>query len=328
MGTRLKKAEEERVTQEKYAQVAIAAVPIQCLVRCIIARKRIREKKKRKKVEKRQGKKWKKGAIKIQALVRGFIQRPKYKEALRRKKEEEDLANQLDLMKDKLTDAEDQRKRELEDAKFQFEQEMEEYKEKLEDQLRAESKKHGESAQQQTLIDESGKIIEYLRKENMKLRQQCESMKRDYKSLKENNSRLIDANSSASKSFNQLNDHAKGLNATNARLIKNVDTYKKQLVKMKEDLKNRQAFYLAEAHARVAYQKTLARIVAQVQDKSRDAQLVEDVVIWALECEAEAKSERAALENAGQAAPPGAIGSSPKKSSRPTDDDSDDSDSD
>merc|ERR1712019_42694 len=91
-----------------------------------------------------------------------------------------------------------------------------------------------------------------------------------------------EANSSASKSFNQLNEHAK-------------------------DLKNRQAFYLAEAHARVAYQKTLARIVAQVQDKSRDAQLVEDVVIWALECEAEAKSERAALENAGQAAPPGAI---------------------
>jgi len=323
-----KKAEEDRLMQEKYAQVVIAAVPIQCLVRCIIARKRIREKKKRKKVEKRQGKKWKKGAIKIQALVRGFIQRPKYKEALLRKKEEEDLANQLDIMKDKLTEAEDQRKRELEDAKFQFEQDMEEYKEKLEDQLRAESKKHGESAQHKTLIDESGKIIEYLRKENMKLRQQCESMKRDYKSLKENNSRLIDANSSASKSFNQLNDHAKGLNATNARLIKNVDTYKKQLVKMKEDLKNRQAFYLAEAHARVAYQKTLARIVAQVQDKSRDAQLVEDVVIWALECEAEAKAERAALENAGQKAPPVAASRRSNPNRRPTDDDSDDSDSD
>jgi len=323
-----KNAEEQRLMKEKYAKIEIAVVPIQCLVRCIIARKRLREEKKKKKVEKRQGKKSKKGAIKIQALARGFIQRPKYAEALRRKKEEEDLANQLDLMKDKLTEAEDQRKRELEDAKFTFEQEMEEYKEKLEDQLRAESKKHGESAQHKTLIDESGKIIEYLRKENMKLRQQCESMKRDYKSLKENNSRLIEANSSASKSFNQLNDHAKGLNATNARLIKNVDTYKKQLVKMKEDLKNRQAFYLAEAHARVAYQKTLARIVAQVQDKSRDAQLVEDVVIWALECEAEAKAERAALENAGQKAPPVPASKRSNANRRPTDDDSDDSDSD
>eukprot|EP00980_Cylindrotheca_fusiformis_P004144 scaffold909_cov135-Cylindrotheca_fusiformis.AAC.1 len=317
------------IMRQKYEKFASAVLPIQCLFRAALGKRRVATQKKDKKKLKRLGKKSKKAAIRIQALVRGSLQRPRYRAALLKKKEEEDLANQLNKMKNKLQEAEDQRKRELEDAKFQFEQEMEEYKEKLEDQLRAESSGANQSAQQQTLIDESGKIIEYLRKENMKLRQQCESMKRDYKSLKENNSRLMEANASASNSFNQLNDHAKGLNATNARLIKNVDTYKKQLIKMKEDLKNRQAFYLAEAHARVAYQKTLARIVAQVQDKSRDAQLVEDVVIWALECEAEAKSERAALENAGQKAPPGAIGSAaPARSAhKPTDSDSD-SDSD
>lgn len=276
------------------------------------------------------GKKWKKAATKIQAIARGWLQRPKYRAALIKKKEDEDLSNQLDKMKDQLTEAEDQRKQELEDAKFQFEQEMEAYKEELEEKLMNEASKHSDSANKQTLIDESGKIIEYLRKENMKLRQQCETMKRDYKSLKENNARLMEANASASSSFNQLNDHAKGLNATNGRLIKNVDTFKKQLVKMKEDLKNRQAFYLAEAHARVAYQKTLARIVAQVQDKSRDAQLVEDVVIWALECEAEAKAERAALENAGQKAPPGGAPAPRRRTQRPIDSDSssDDSDSD
>jgi myosin heavy subunit len=319
----------QMIMNQKYEKFASAVLPIQCLFRAAVAKRRVATQKKDKKRLKRMGKKSKKSAVRIQALVRGFIQRPKYRAALVRKKEEADLGNQLDKMKNQLQEAEEERKRDIEDAKFQFEQEMEEYKEKLEDQLRAEAQKVNQSAQQQTLIDESGKIIEYLRKENMKLRQQCEIMKRDYKSLKENNSRLMEANASASNSFNQLNDHAKGLNATNARLIKNVDTYKKQLVKMKEDLKNRQAFYLAEAHARVAYQKTLARIVAQVQDKSRDAQLVEDVVIWALECEAEAKSERAALENAGQQAPPGVIGAAApaKKTNRPTDSDSD-SDSD
>ncbi len=314
-----------RVMRQKYAQFEAAVLPIQCMFRLALFKKRVARRVLDKKKNKRMSKKHKKAATRIQAAVRGFIQRPKYRQAVLRKKEEEDLANQLDKMKAKLNDAEEKRKRDLEDARFQFEQEMEEYKEKLEDQLRAEAEKQNKSAQHQTLIDESGKIIEYLRKENMKLRQQCESMKRDYKSLKENNARLMEANASASSSFNQLNEHAKGLNATNARLIKNVDTYKKQLVKMKEDLKNRQAFYLAEAHARVAYQKTLARIVAQVQDKSRDAQLVEDVVIWALECEAEAKSERAALENAGQKAPPGSAAAAPAKSAhRPTDDDSDD----
>jgi len=323
-----------KIMRIKYAKFAEAVVPIQCLFRLALAKKRVERAKKDKKRMKRMGKKSKKAAIRIQAAARGFIQRPKYRAALQKKREEEDLQNQLTKMEDKLKEAEDQRKHELEDAKFQFEQEMEEYKEKLEDQLRAEAEKMNKSAQQQTLIDESGKIIEYLRKENMKLRQQCESMKRDYKGLKENNSRLMEANSSASASFNQLNEHAKGLNATNARLIQNVDTYKKQLVKMKEDLKNRQAFYLAEAHARVAYQKTLARIVAQVQDKSRDAQLVEDVVIWALECEAEAKSERAALENAGNRAPPGnqsaaaASSSSSRRAAKPSADSDSDSDSD
>jgi myosin heavy subunit len=320
-----KKEREEKELFEKYRN---AIIPMQCFFRVTAARMKFAIAKRDKKRMKRMGKKSKKSAIRIQACVRGFVQRPKYRAALIKKKEEADLGNQLNKMEDKLQQAEDERKRGLEDAKFQFEQEMEEYKEKLEDQLRAEGEKKNKSAQQQTLIDESGKIIEYLRKENMKLRQQCESVKRDYKSLKENNARLMEANASASGSFNQLNEHAKGLNATNARLIKNVDTYKTQLVKMKEDLKNRQAFYLAEAHARVAYQKTLAKIVAQVQDKSRDAQLVEDVVIWALECEAEAKSERAALESAGQRAPPGAVNSMPSKAShRPTDSDSD-SDSD
>ena len=316
------------ILRQKYEKYASAVLPIQNMFRMVAAKKRITQAKKDKKRLKRMGKKSKKAAIRIQAIARGFIQRPRYKAALLKKKEEEDLQNQLNKMEDKLREAEDQRKRDIEDAKFQFEQEMEEYKEKLEDQLRAEAEKMNKSAQQQTLIDESGKIIEYLRKENMKLRQQCETMKRDYKGLKENNARLMEANSSASASFNQLNEHAKGLNATNARLIKNVDTYKKQLVKMKEDLKNRQAFYLAEAHARVAYQKTLARIVAQVQDKSRDAQLVEDVVIWALECEAEAKSERAALENAGNKAPPGPAAAAPAAKSHKPSDDSDSSDSD
>jgi len=285
------------VVRMRFEKFGKAVLPLQTLLRIAIAKKRVKKQMLDKKMMKKLGKKEKKAALKIQAIARGFIQRPKYKAALLKKKEEEDLANQLAIMKEKLAEAEEKRKRDIEDAEFQFETEMEEYKEKLEDQLRAEATKVNKSAQQQTLIDESGKIIEYLRKENQKLRKQCETQKRDYKSLKETNSRLMEANASASNSFNQLNEHAKGLNATNARLIKNVDTYKKHLLKMKEDLKDRQAFYLSEAHARVAYQKCLAKIVAQVQDGSRDAQLIEDVVIWALECEAEAKSERAALEN-------------------------------
>jgi FKBP-type peptidyl-prolyl cis-trans isomerase (trigger factor) len=116
----------------------------------------------------------------------------------------------------------------------------------------------------------------------------------------------MEANASAGQSFTALNDHAKQLNVTNAKLMKNVEAYKMQLEKFKDDLKTRQAYYLAEAEARLTYQKTMAQIVGAVQDKCRDAQLVEDVVIMALECEAEAKSERAALESMNSKSKPAA----------------------
>ena len=140
----------------------------------------------------------------------------------------------------------------------------------------------------------------------------------------------MEANASAGASFSALNDHAKQLNLTNAKLIRNVEAYKGQLEKLKDDLKTRQAYYLAEAEARLAYQKTMAQIVGAIQDKCRDAQLVEDVVIMALECEAEAKSERAALEAATNKSRSAAASKSSGRSAPSLADtaDSDDSDSD
>ena len=62
------------------------------------------------------------------------------------------------------------------------------------------------------------------------------------------------------------------------------------------DLKARQAFYNAEAQIRLQYQKTLAQILDVFQDNCKDADLVEDVVCVALECESEAKALLAAAE--------------------------------
>jgi hypothetical protein len=142
----------------------------------------------------------------------------------------------------------------------------------------------------------------------------------------------MEANASAGESFSALNEHAKQLNGTNAKLIKNVEAYKAQLEKLKDDLKTRQAYYLAEAEARLAYQKTMAQIVGAVQDKCRDPQLVEDVVIMALECEAEAKSERAALDGAtkkkSSSASTASSAPSVAKTSASSDYDDSDSDSD
>jgi myosin-5 len=301
-------------------------IPIQCWWRCLLARKQLKKLKKAKKAQRKAAKKQFKAAIKIQALVRGFLWRPKFREMVKDKREKESTKRKIKELESTLRDLELQRQREVAEAREAAEKEMDEYRIKMKKELGANKETAKKAAQQQTLIDESGKIIEYLRKENTKLRNQNETMRKDFRALKENNQRLIEANASAGESFSALNEHAKQLNATNAKLIKNIEAYKKQLEKLKDDLKTRQAYYLAEAEARLAYQKTMAQIVGAVQDKCRDPQLVEDVVIMALECEAEAKSERAALEGRKtQASTPSSTKAS--SSAQYADDDSD-SDSD
>ena len=284
----------------KMASKAPAAIKIQSICRMFLAKKDMKKRKKNTKGKKKKHKKQNKAAIKIQSWGRVLIVRKKFQARLKEQREKDGYKNKIFQLEQQVREAESKRLKEVEEARENSEKEMETYRKKVKEELANDKEKQKKNAQQQSLIEESGKIIEYLRKENMKLRTQNETMRKDFKALKENNQRLMEANASAGQSFTALNDHAKQLNATNAKLIKNVEQYKMQLEKLKDDLKTRQAYYLAEAEARLAYQKTMAQIVGAVQDKCRDAQLVEDVVIMALECEAEAKSERAALEAAAK----------------------------
>ena len=78
--------------------------------------------------------------------------------------------------------------------------------------------------------------------------------------------------------------------------MQNLDKYKKQNTKLKDDLRMRQGYYDAEAKIRVEYQKSMSQIMEMIQDQCDDAQLTEDILVLALECESEAKSELAAAE--------------------------------
>uniref|UniRef100_A0A7S1V6W2 Myosin motor domain-containing protein n=1 Tax=Grammatophora oceanica TaxID=210454 RepID=A0A7S1V6W2_9STRA len=168
------------------------------------------------------------------------------------------------------------------------------------------------TVQQQHLMDESGKMLEYLRKEVFKLRTQNTQLRTDFDLLKENNQRLMDANASAGASFAALNQHAKQLNKQNQRLQAEVQSYKEQFqkvnlaqVEIKEELKMKQATYIAEVQSRLQYQKTLARIVDTVQDRCRDTRLVEDVLAMSDECESEYLGET--RQHGGIGAPGGAF---------------------
>jgi len=273
-----------------------SAIIIQCWTRRLAAKRRLDRLKKKHKEKKKKAKKRVRAAMKIQACARGYLVRPKFKKKLKLMKERERLKKLANDLEEKVREAEMKRLQNVEAAREAAEKEIEDYKESVREELRSDKEKQKKYAQQQTLIDESSNIIEFLRRENDKLKKQSDKFRKDFRELKENNKRLQEENDAATSSFTALNDHAKQLNVKNSKLINNVQEYKKKLEGLKDSLKEKQSYYIAEAESRLAAQKRMAAIVGTIQDKCRDPQLIEDAVIMALECEAEAKSERAALD--------------------------------
>jgi len=187
----------------------------------------------------------------------------------------------------------------LNDRLKQAKEETEELKTKLEDELMfAAAEPAKQAAAQKTKLEETKKLIAFLQKENKKLKSSNDKSKKEYKKLKENNERLVAANESAGVSFNMLQNQSKKVNDSTSGVNNNIEKMKSTNLKLREDLKARQAFYNAEAQIRLQYQKTLAQILDVFQDNCNDADLVEDVVCVALECESEAKSLLAAAEAA------------------------------
>jgi len=268
-------------------------------------------------------------AVVVQTMVRGALQRPKYRIAIHEKREEAKLENQVRALQRKLEEAEARRVEAEKMAEEKARRAVQEYREEKKDATRAEESavssvasfatptqsavasssiaslassnksppqsptSRGQlSEQQQHLMDESGKMLEYLRKEVFKLRTQNSQMRTDLDLLKDNNQRLMDANASAGASFAALNQHTKHLSKANDKLTSDLQAYKQHVqklnvtqVEIKEELKMKQATYVAEVHSRLQYQKALASIVDIVQDKCNDTRLVEAVLRIADACE-------------------------------------------
>jgi len=217
-------------------------------------------------------------------------------------KEYRKYEDRLDELDEQLAEGKDRHRERVDDYNDRLNQareEFEELKAKLEDEIMfAAAEPAKQAAAQKTKLQESKKLIAFLQKENKKLKSSNDKAKKEYKKLKETNERLVAANESAGVSFNMLQNKSKKLNNNTADVNSNIEKMKSANGKLREDLKARQAFYNAEAQIRLQYQKTLAQILDVFQDNCKDADLVEDVVCVALECESEAKALLAAAEAA------------------------------
>mmetsp|Transcript_23864 Transcript_23864/g.29039 ORF Transcript_23864/g.29039 Transcript_23864/m.29039 type:complete len:142 (+) Transcript_23864:832-1257(+) len=104
----------------------------------------------------------------------------------------------------------------------------------------------------------------------------------------------MDANASAGASFAALNQHAKQISRTNAKLMAEINQYKQQVsklsltqIELKEELKMKQATYIAEVHSRLQYQKTMNQIVDTIQGHCRDERLVDNIISMSDDCESD-----------------------------------------
>jgi myosin heavy subunit len=244
--------------------------------------------------------KQKKAATKIQAAARGALQRPKYRKMLQEKQEKDRIKKELDDLKKQLDDAEEKRKKDVKAAEAKAQRAIEDYKEEVEEEMEKLREKADEASRmnpkQQAKLDETAGMIDYLRKENARLREANKKANEDFASVKANNKKLNDANAQAAGSFSAMDQNARQLNEANAKILSNLAVYKKQVGTLKDELKSRQSFYLAEAEARLVFQKAMSKMVEMIQDRCNDDQLVEDVIMEALAAQAEAKAHRAGLD--------------------------------
>jgi len=164
------------------------------------------------------------------------------------------------------------------------EQRKEAMRHRMEEQAKKESEK---ITTEQKAAQEGQKIIAYLRKENKKLREKNEKIYSAIYALKEQNARLEEANESTGESFSTLNDHAKQIDETHEKLQVIVPRYKESVEKLRDAVEVRRQFCLAEHKIKLMYVKCVGTLVEMVEDGCKDIKLVDEVVKYCIDMEAE-----------------------------------------
>lgn len=152
------------------------------------------------------------------------------------------------------------------------------------------------AAQQEKKLEEQTKMIDFLKKENKKVRKDHAKIKDKWDVVKENNTKLLKMNESTGDSFESKEDVMRKVDTKNMTLLDELEDAKSSNKKLKDECMRKQDAYMTQAETRLEYQKTMARILTMIQDRSKEPQIVEDTVVLALGCESEAKGVMAALE--------------------------------
>jgi len=138
------------------------------------------------------------------------------------------------------------------------------------------------ASQQQTLMEESGKMLEFLRKEVLRLRAENSALRGDLDVVSASTQRLLEANAAAESSFVTLNEKAKKQrrksDAENSDYAIQIQELKMVQENMRDEVRMKQAAYIEEVRSRLQYQESMGKVVDLLQQRCRDSRLVEDVL--------------------------------------------------
>jgi myosin-5 len=292
----------------KFENLKTASLLVQCFVRCRFAARLVLERRRAaaatilqamgRRTKARKTFQVKRDAsTRICAVVRGRVQKRRYKIELKEAIEERKLENQLKTLQRKLEEAELKQKEAEEKLSKRAASPV---KEKMREQKSDDNSGEEEGAEdgfvdvaesQHELMDESGRMLEYLRKEVFKLRTANVVQRTENERLKENNRRLSDANAAAGASFAALNQHTKQLSKANMKYVADITNYKQhisrmqtQMSELKEELKMKQATYIAEVHTRIQFAKMLQLVSRTVEERVEDEEVVAEVNAMVEDC--------------------------------------------
>jgi myosin V len=265
-------------------------------------------------------------AAAIQKAVRGWLIRRYQVQKVRKSEEEtaaaiqaeqerqERLARERKEREDKHFQDMKQSYLEIQAIKAKLQEAEEEGKRQVEEAARREAaaiKEQGELDAKATAIDLAAKrelerlqiklaanlkLIQFLRKENKKVRKSFVKEDLVLKDFDGKCQKLTDRNQESCTVFEDITGDLGTVRAHNDRLLDSWQAAKDLNMDLKDKLQKLQSNYLGTAEQRLELQKTLAIILNTIQDNCKNRNLIETAFCLGHECETEAKCIMAKVE--------------------------------
>jgi chromosome segregation ATPase len=227
----------------------------------------------------REQRKQSKAAVVLQALVRGALQRLKYRKALANQKEVGGLQEKIDFLRAKLSTADAERARAVKEAEERVTKAMASSME--DDDL---DDGDARTVSQKAKLDESEKVLDFLRQERKRLMDQARTVKTRCDRVAENNKQIEEHTEHCKAKSEELQQYMVVLQENKATLTRNQEVYANQLKAYRKELKRGMVALQTEEDIRAAYRNTVENIVALAQNECKDDDLVDDIYLMALEC--------------------------------------------